>query len=289
MQLYGANKTSGTGLVIYSSTDGATWTEVSSALSAVSIQGRVWLANGVYFVFRSGSPTTFFTSTDLVNWTERTAGAHNQFAGAVFCNGEYIIARSSSNQIAFSTDLVTWTTRSTTGVPGNITHLASNGTRLVAATTTTPFMAYSDDNTSFTSITGTLTGRNSSTPTFFYFKNGRFVAGVASNIWYSDNGALWSTAGDNQSISYTDLEYGENGIWVACSASGLATWGVYVTPSEFTYTWFVMTNGNVAITGPGGRGGDGAQPGGGGGAGGSGSTGGRGGDGGAGRVRVFTW
>ena len=286
----------------YTSTDGQTWTYVSTLRSASSFNPIPIVVNGFYMISTSGSSTSYSYSTDLINWTAASFNTATEARSSIpssatpgpggetvcFCASEYISAGGSlsTNNLQYASSIGgSWTLR-TTGVSGQIQNIATNGTRLVAKinTATSPYMYYSDNNgATWTIASGTLTGITTSPLIDLKYLNSTYIATQGSNIYYSTDGITWATATDGTTDIYSVVVFADAKFSVF-SATNSANVCVYATTPSGAWTAATMTS-----YGAGGAGGAGGYPGGGGGAGGLGTTGGAGGRGGGGMVRITSW
>ncbi len=102
--------TSGTST--YSSTNGISWTLVST--TRPSGFSDIYFGNGMYLV--TGSAAVYYTSTDLVSWTSRTNPFGNtNMDWAVYRNGAWAMGRYGTTSVG-SYDGINWVTLS--GSPG---------------------------------------------------------------------------------------------------------------------------------------------------------------------------
>ena len=96
--------------IMYSTDDGATWTNTSGPAGFINTLQDV-AANNDIFVIAAG--TSALTSTDGITWTERTTGAVASLTSAHWSGEEFILVGSSSAVVAFSANGITWSTAST--------------------------------------------------------------------------------------------------------------------------------------------------------------------------------
>lgn len=97
--------------VIYSSTDGATWTRRHAGTANTQLYGLAWGANGGIAVGNSG---TVLTSTDGITWSSVTvSGVATSMNGAAWNNGIYLISGYSGTngnaKVFTSANLTNWT------------------------------------------------------------------------------------------------------------------------------------------------------------------------------------
>ena len=89
---------------IVTSTDGITWTEQTSPISAM-----LWLVtygNGMFVVFSDSG--NIVTSTDGITWTKQTSPVSTRLDSVTYANGMFV-AVGNSGSIVTSTDGITWT------------------------------------------------------------------------------------------------------------------------------------------------------------------------------------
>ncbi|MGG4146051.1 S-layer homology domain-containing protein [Paenibacillus algorifonticola] len=203
---------------IVTSTDGVTWSTVTSPpgfsfLASVSYGGGLFIGVGW-----SGN---LFTSPDGTTWTGRTSGTSSVLRDAVYGNNLYVVV-GDNGYILTSTDGATWTSRasSTSYALNRITY--GNG----------KYMAVGDQGTIVTSTDGiNWASSTSGTTNQLYgaaYGNGVFVAtGYEELILTSADGVTWT---QRQRIPGTDpmfpIAYGyyramyDNGLFIVVGQSG---------------------------------------------------------------------
>jgi len=100
---------------IYTSTDGATWSQIYSEPSGGA--GQIWDLCGNSsatdkFAMYSSASGYLYTSTDAITWTSRPSLAINGYYGLSAINGRYYVQYTDANniyQMSTSTDGITWT------------------------------------------------------------------------------------------------------------------------------------------------------------------------------------
>lgn len=107
--LLGAN---GSGYIATSS-DGATWTQRTSAIS--NTLARVASSGSLLVCLVSGTSTVYQTSPDGITWTSRTAPGGSKFYSDVYYNPETTlwVLVSTNGDVWTSTDAISWTLRTT--------------------------------------------------------------------------------------------------------------------------------------------------------------------------------
>lgn len=208
--------------IVYTSTDGTTWTNVSTTTTGQ----RQDIIYGNSLFVSCTSNNQILTSTDGTTWTIKTspiANASLVLYSIAYGNGTYVIV-GSSNTIYSSTDANTWTSRGTSNL--NVVYYSidyGNGV----------FVATGRDVVSNVNVLLIRTSTNGITwtntmPTFantygpgnaITYGNGVFV--ISSNQYLtSTNGTTWTTNPDIYRTALSgNLTYG-NGVFLAVGGTG---------------------------------------------------------------------
>lgn len=105
---------------IWTSPDGATWTERTSG--SASILNGIDFVNSVFIA--TGNSGVILTSTDGTTWTSRTSGSASALYAAAYLGGTYAVC-GASGTILTSTNLSGWTSR-TSGVSTTLRSIIAN-------------------------------------------------------------------------------------------------------------------------------------------------------------------
>ena len=98
----------------YTSTNGATWTQRNGIDSA-----RTWTVNyssafSKWYAFGNGSTSTYYYSTDGINWTSATTASTTSWSAGVSVGTDRLVAYSAlTNLVNYSVNGTTWTQAST--------------------------------------------------------------------------------------------------------------------------------------------------------------------------------
>ena len=178
----------GPGGTILRTTDGATWTQVSSGVS-VELEGAVYGA-GKYIV--TGANGRILTSSDGTMWTVATAGA-DYLSGAVFFNNQFLVT-GNNGRILKSPDGSTWTTATVfSSNPmgnedgGQVRDLAY-GAGLYLAVSQDGRVASSVDAATWVSVDTGVTAEAFGVA----YGNGKFLLPTSAGILSSINGTAWT-------------------------------------------------------------------------------------------------
>jgi hypothetical protein len=246
---------------------------------------HIAFVGGLYVAVGSGGAIS--TSTDLTTWTSRTSGTA-QNLNAVIHNGTKWIAVGIAGVTLTSTDAITWTLVTVAGTP-TFYSVAANGASLVAHSNISPFISYSTDTgATWTAATTVLaSGASVTNNKGLIYAGGRFVCITGSVLYTSTDGGInWTTQTDGTTDTYSGIAHDGTTYVVGSSA---ANGNVCISSTDaVTWTARTFTDGRTHAAGNGGAGGIAA--GGGGGAGSTnGTNSGAGGAGGNGFIRVFAW
>ena len=169
---------------IYTSSNGTDWTArttpTSTGLNAAAFGASTYVAVGV-----GGN---VFSSTDLITWTSRTAGA-SQFFDVTFANSVFV-AVGASGVVYSSSDGATWTSRSAGANQFNRILWVAGSINL--------FIAIGANGACYTSPDGTTwTSRSAGSTTFndiaYNSTSGTIViVGNTGTIYSSTNGVIWT-------------------------------------------------------------------------------------------------
>lgn len=229
----GANTTQS----IATSSDGINWTVRTNPTTT----GINQFAFGASTYVAVGANGNIFSSTDLVTWTSRAAGA-STFSDVIFANGQFV-AVGASGVCYTSTDGTTWTSRSA----GSILFYKV----IWAAGTINLYIAIGVGGVLYTSSDGAVwTSRSAGAGTFidiaFDSTNSILVAvGNAGNIYSSTNGTTWT----NRTLGYTTSPLGnvtyDGTQWLAfVLTSGI---GGYFKSTDNGVTWVRVAFPDVVV------------------------------------------
>lgn len=182
--------------------------------------------SGIYVAVGDGG--AIVTSTDGINWTERTSDTGKNLHGIVYGGGIFAAVGGDFTEgtILTSPDGITWTGRSS-GTTETITGITyGNGT----------FVAAGIWGTILTSPDGiTWTGRTSGTTAYLNgvtFGNGTFVTvGEQGTILTSPDGITWTGRASGMTGAVNEVTYG-NGIFIAVGSGGK----ILTSPDGVTWT-----------------------------------------------------
>jgi hypothetical protein len=246
---------------------------------------HIAFAGGLYVAVGAGG--TISTSTDLITWTARTSGT-GQSLWAVTHNGTKWIVVGNTGVTLTSTDAITWTLVTVSGTP-NFYSIAANGASLVAHSNTSPFAHYSTDTgATWTAATTVLaSGASVTNNKGLTYAGGRFVCISGSALYTSTDGGInWTTQTDGTTDTYSGIAHDGTTYVVG---SNTANGNVCISSTDAAaWTARTFTDGRTHAAGNGGAGGI-AAGGGGGAASLNGTNSGAGAAGGNGFIRVFSW
>lgn len=181
----GANTTQS----IATSPDGINWT-VRTTPTTTGINQFAFGASTYVAVGNNGN---IFSSTDLVTWTSRTAGA-STFGDVIFANGQFL-AINTSGGVYTSPDGVTWTLRSTGGTGTTVRIIWAGGTINLYIVISGGSIYTSPDGVTW----NFRSGGNLGDIAFDSTNNILMAVGGAGAIYSSTNGTTWI----NRTMGYT--------------------------------------------------------------------------------------
>jgi len=225
------------------STDLVNWTTPGSiGFTATSGAKLVYKSTGTatWLVVANNSTTLqhlAYSTNDGVTWTNSSSNyqtATSTTSGRTYSavwDGTNFIVVAASGKIATSPDGANWTNRTNTFTTQNIYTVATNGTRVIAGTSSGNW-AYSDDNGATWTANTAIT---SASPAIYsmIWDGSRFVFmdGVETNFYYSTTGIGTATAGTTFTAPSTlQSNYARA---IATNGSGVI---VYQSAAELTYT-----------------------------------------------------
>lgn len=184
----------------YVSTDGKSWTTVSTTTTALAY------GNGV-FVGTTGSSGLMY-SADGLTWTQSSV-ATGSIRDVVYADG-FFLATPSSDNVYKSVDGVTWETFAFPG--GSLTTkrlVYGNGIFVLGGLLSGTYsMYFSTDG----GETWTRSPQSFGTVQRVHFRNGLFYVGEKNGVWVSSDGESWEkTAFTSAYINFVQYE---NGIWL---------------------------------------------------------------------------
>ena len=201
------------GMVV--STNGSDWAFPGASFLGVTTNGSTHVAVGMV----TSNDAAIFTSTDWINWTNRSAQvlATKTLNGVVYGGGKFVavgnVDAATYGTVATSSDGITWTIGNS-GVADALRAIAYGNSKYVAVGLNGRII-YSSNGTSWTSV--------ESNNTYGYygvsFINNVFVAvggstavGGAAKVKYSTNGVTWTdvsptVVGHFQSVTYGGGRY----------------------------------------------------------------------------------
>ncbi|WP_338553707.1 S-layer homology domain-containing protein [Paenibacillus sp. KS-LC4] len=193
---------------LFTSPDGTTWTGQSSGTSSV-LRDAVY-GNNLYVVV--GDNGYILTSTDGVTWTSRASSTSSALNRITYGNGKYV-AVGNQGTIVTSTDGINWTS-STSGTTNQL-YGAAYGNGVFVATGYEELILTSADGVTWTQRQR-IPGTDPMFPAAYaYYRaiydNGRFiVAGQSGKLLSSSDGINWTS----HNIGYS------GGLWGLASGAG---------------------------------------------------------------------
>ena len=182
----------GYGGVIYSSTDGITWTAVNTS-STIDMTG---VTNGLGRFIAVGLGGRVLSSTDLVTWTESASGT-TQNLYAVATGGSISVAVGANGTIRYSTDVGTWTAAASVPTTNHLYGVTYTSSGLWIAVGANGTLLTSGDGSTWTSAT-TNTTADLKSAGFAYAATGGLAAstyvavGAGGTVLKSTDGTTWT-------------------------------------------------------------------------------------------------
>ena len=218
--------------LIYSSTDGFTWTSVANPSP-----GQTWTnvryLNGAFWAV-APSYTTGLTSTDGVTWTAFTLPSASNWEDISWASGKVYVVVGQGTTFATSPDGVTWTARTvTSGNWGYVVYHTGTSKYLTIAPSSSTTM-WSTDGITWTAVTGALPATSNWTS---LATNGTsIVAGATtslSTVAYATDptAATWAT----QTMPST-VQWG-NVVWTGTQYVAVANTSTASATSPTGTTW----------------------------------------------------
>lgn len=198
----------GNGTDIITSTDGITWSLVSTTMPSSPLD--MAFGAGVYVM---SSFNGIYSSPDLVTWTLRLANSSfGGFVGSVARNSSVFAVGTNTSAIYTSSDGITWTARSSaSGITNSERGMFTNGTLFVNIAESNSIIQTSSDGITWTArfTSGGLLGDSGAwTGTTFVIPGNS-----ASDTVVSTDGVTWSAGGGT----------GSNNFKIAGTAAGANT------------------------------------------------------------------
>ena len=199
------------GTRITTSSDGVTWT----VASFVTTSSMFKVAYGASVYVLVGDSGFIRSSSDLVTWTSRSAGANN-LNDLIFANSIFV-AVGASNSVYSSTDGITWTLRTATGTWNRIIY--DNGLFVIIGNGGA--IATSSDGITWTTRTSNVIGD------------------LFDIVW---NGSIYCAVGDGGSITTSP----DGVTWTARAAPNFSNNSISWSGSTFIVTNF--SNSNILVS-----------------------------------------
>ena len=183
--------------VVYS-TDGITWTQTTSPVSAVSVTH----GDGKFVAVDTGSTAAY--STDGISWTQTTLPVSAGWRSVTYGDGKFV-AVSTSSKAVYSTDGISWTQTTMPGDDWWYSVTYGDG-KFVAPANNSSRAAYSTDG-----ITWTQTAMPTSARWYSVTRgDGKFVAvSTSSKVVYSTDGISWTQTTMPVSANWYSVTHGE--------------------------------------------------------------------------------
>jgi len=266
----------GTPIVSYfhTSSDGVSWTErqYSSALGYRGPVTDIAFGNGLFVstllngYTLSGSTytttlTTYMTSSDGINWSNRTLPASGQYVSVAYGSGVFVLLPESGNTVYTSADGISWTARSlpvsgswsrvrrcgsffvvTSSSASTVVLVSSNGTSWSQGTlpSSSAMLSSAGDGTTLL-VAGTSTMARSAlsqgTATFTAYASIASGASVSYQWQRSfDAGTTWTdiTGATSSTLSLTGLTTADSGTRYRAAASATGATTVYSQSATLT-------------------------------------------------------
>ena len=187
----------------YYSRDGITFTKITSAVNDIM---NIQFCNNLFFYFVNGKVTYYYTSSDGITITQRTA-PFDMNSNDIICygNGKYVLWKNNGTNAAYSTDGINWTLITlptfTAGTNINIYNV-TYGNGLFIGIANAKDMIISTDGINWSVIKNPINSYGA-----IDFINGIFVYG---SYYYSYNGFDWIRTNINYTDSSKSTKIGEN-------------------------------------------------------------------------------
>jgi Collagen triple helix repeat (20 copies) len=247
------------GKVEYSDDSGLTWTDVS--VPNIASDGAAKYLNGLFITVGGSSidgTNIYHTSTDGINWTQRTLPATESWYNLAYGNGLYSFVSYDGTVSITSPDGITWTSRtapSSVGLTTIAKGYAFGAGKFIAGGWWSPQWIYSTDLLSWTTLS-TAPGQLrfygiSSAGTRLY------VGTDTTNAFYSDDGGVTWTSITMPADELYHFAY-KGGTYVAIgygnsaytSSTGTGSWTQRTLPWDLG-TWYssgLIHNGTTFVT-----------------------------------------
>ena len=187
----------------YYSRDGITFTKITSSVTNI---GNIQFYNNLFFYFYNGKATYYYTSSDGITITQRTAPFDiNVEDNICYGNGKYVLWKRKGTNAAYSTDGINWTliTLPTFTAGTNIyIYNVAYGNGLFIGIANAKDMIISYDGINWSVIKNPINSNG-----VIDFINGIFVYG---SYYYSYNGFDWIKTNLFHTSNYKSTKIGEN-------------------------------------------------------------------------------
>nr|DAH29194.1 MAG TPA: Fibronectin type III domain-containing protein, glycosyl hydrolase, 7-fold beta-propeller [Caudoviricetes sp.] len=218
------------------SADGISWQHYDVPVTDCDC---VLYANGAFWTF--GGFGICFTSTDGINWTQKTTGTEFRFKGVCYGGGKFVAVSTQDAGILYSSDAQTWTLADGTSGFGMLYNVCYGDGKFVAVGLNGKFL--SGDGVTWTKVSD---GGSRDVA----YGNGKFAATATNNtapIWISSDGSAWVQAsGQTTTVNPNRICHGNN-LFVVLPYSGNTG---YVLPSESEGTLKFQLNDTITQTKP---------------------------------------
>ena len=263
---------------LYRSTDGKTWTKITSSHSSSSFTTAtiesILYANGIWLV---GSSVGVYYSEDSMNWTQGYSvgsgyayvhygnGLFVSYAGSVvkwsedgkiwttgtissngtitdiyYANGIWLM--SAYEGIFSSTDGKTWTRKYVNNNADPFRSVCYANGLWIVGTTNLGLYKSTDNGDTWTQIAGDLATYRIDSVTYAH---GLWFAGTyEQGLWWSEDGDTWTQVSDTSGMRFTKKVYYDNLVWLALSYNQGLWWsqdGIHwsiVIPDDTAYSVF---------------------------------------------------
>ena len=198
------------------STNAVTWTTIANSTIGLNQLYVAMIGNGKYFVAGQSGAAAY--SSNRTSWTSSTpfGGGAGTINAGKFLNGTFFLGYTSI--VKTSTDAITWTTRSALFGAANVNDFAY-GNGIYIAVGDSAAIRTSTDMVTWTTQTAAIPGQTISAVTYGY---GRFVAsgGSSGKVQTSTDGVTWTSQTSNFGNSNVNaLNYG-GGLFIAGGNAG---------------------------------------------------------------------